>query len=181
MNIKRRVTKTILAAGLLATAGLAWAQAPAHTATEHGSQAQLTDEQARQLDELRVRYEEEMLALESRLSAAEAKFDAALGRPEVDTDQVIAIRREVRDLEGQLEDLQLRADADATRLLGRHPGAPLDRAVGSSGYGWRRGWSCSRGSCPWDGAWRGGDSPARWLRSSWMGRRGSRTGWSHCR
>lgn len=184
MNSKRRVTSSILAAGLLAMAGLAWAQAPTHTAAGHGPQARLTDEQARQLDELRGRYEEEMLALESRLAAAEAKFDAALGRPEVDTGQVIALRREVRDLEGQLEDLQLRADAEASTLLGRRPGATLDGTGHSLGHGRGHGWygSCSWSGCPWDGAWRGGDRATSWWGSwSWLSRRGSRSGRSHCR
>ena len=184
MNRKRRVTHSILAAGLVATAGLAWAQAPAHTEARYGPQAQLTDDQARELGELRGRYEEEMLALERRLSAAEAKFDEALGRPEVDTSQIIALRRGVRDLEGQLEDLQLRADAEAGKLLGRQPGATLDGTGHSLGYGRPHGWygSCSWGRCPRDGAWRGGDRTGSWWGSwSWRGGRGSRAGWSrHC-
>jgi TolA-binding protein len=184
MNARRRIVHGTLAAALLATAGLAWAQAPTYTAPGHGSQAQLTDEQARQLDELREQYEEEMLALEIRLDAAERRLDAARRRPEVDTDQIIALRREMRDLEGQLEDLRLGADAEAARLLGHHPGATLDGSGQSRGHGRWRGWygTCSWGACPWDGAWRGGDRATPWWgSSSWMGRRGSRAGWSrHC-
>jgi len=180
MNTKRRMAQGTLAAALLAAAGLAWAQAP--TTATAGSQAQMTDEQARQLDELRGRYEEKMRALESRLDAAERRFDAALRRPEADTDQIIALRRERRDLEGQLEDLGLRADADAARLLGQPPGATLDRTLGH--HRWQ-GWDgpCSWGRRAWDGAWHGGDRATPWWRSwSWLGRGGSRAGWrSHCR
>ena len=175
----RRTTYGILvvAVGLLTAAGLAWAQS-----STYPSESQLTGEQARQLDELRGQYEEKMLTLEKQLAAAEVELDRAMTRPDTDTDRVLALRREVRKLEGQLEDLYLQANAEAAGVVGVRPGSTFN-GVDPLGFGWAPGWhgSCSWDRCPWDAGRMSGHRGNRWWSSdSWMGRKDMRSGRGHC-
>ncbi|KAB2969628.1 MAG: hypothetical protein F9K18_01055 [Thermoanaerobaculia bacterium] len=156
----KRLGIPAVAVGLLSVAGLAWAQTPTSSA-----QSQVTREQSRQLDELRSQYEEKTLTLEKRLSAAELELDRALARPDMDSDQFIALRGQVRNLEGQLEDQYLRANAEAGKLMGIAPGATINGAD-PLGYGWAPAWhdSCGWSGCPWGGAWHDGRRATAWHR-----------------
>lgn len=179
MNRLRRMRYGILvvAVGLLTVAGLAWAQSPTYP-----SESQLTGEQARQLDELRGEYEDKMLTLEKQLAATEVELDRVMARPDADTDRVLALRREVRKLEGQLEDLYLQANAEAAQMMGVRPGTTFN-GVDPLGYGWAPGryGSCSWDRCPWDAGRMSGHRGNRWWNSnSWMDRNGMRSGRGHC-
>ena len=78
MSRIRRTRYSILAValGLVTVAGLAWAQSPTY-----GPQGQLTEEQARQLNELRGQDETKMVTLEKQLAAAEVELDRAMAGP----------------------------------------------------------------------------------------------------
>ena len=168
----------MVAVGLLTAAGLAWAQSPSY-----GPQGQLTDEQALQLEKLRGQYETKMVTLEKQLAAAEIELDRATARPDADTDRVLKLRREVRNLEGQLEDIYLQANAEAAGVMGVPPGASYRDGMGWLNYGHGSSWhgSCAWDSCPWDGAWRDGHRSSRWGRSSSrMGHRSGHTCSGHC-
>lgn len=180
MSRIRRTRYSILAVavGLATVAGLAWAQSPTY-----GPQGQLTEEQAQQLNELRGQYETKMVTLEKQLAAAEVELDRAMAGPNADTDRILKLRREVRNLEGQLEDLYLQANADAAGVMGVHPNASSWSGMGWLSYGHGSGWhgSCAWDSCPWDAAWTDVHRSNRWGRSgSWMGNRSGRHGRDHC-
>jgi hypothetical protein len=180
MNRNRRTRYGILvvAVGLLAAAGLAWAQSPTYP-----SESQLTDQQARQLEELRGRYETKMLTLEKQLAAAEVELDRAMTRPDTDTDRVLALRREVRNLEGQLEDIHLQASAEAGKVMGVPPGMSYQGGMNWMAYGRGSSWhgSCAWDNCPWDASWHDGNRASRWWRpGSWMGRSDTRTVRGRC-
>ena len=149
----------LVAVGILALAGVVGAQSPAND-----SQVIVTDQQAQQFDQLRNQYEQKALTLQKQLSAAEIELDAAYARRDTNPDQVIKLRRQVRNLEGELEDLYMQANADATGLLSpaqrRYYGDDYE-FMGS--YGW---------SCPWDRYERG---------SLYSSRHGRSSGWRSAR
>jgi len=143
----------LVAVGILALVGVVGAQSP-----PNDDQVILTDVQTKQFDDLRNQYEQKQLKLKKQLSTAEIELDAAYARRDTDPDEIVALRRQVRNLEGQLEDLYIQANADATGLLSpeqrRYWGDDFE-FMGS--YGW---------SCPWDGDERGSRCGSRHGRSS---------------
>jgi len=178
-NGRTRYGILVVALGLLTVAGFVFAQSPTLP-----RQSQLTDQQARQLDQLRGKYETRIVTLEKQLAAAEVELDSTMASPNADTDRILKLRREVQNLEAQLEDLNLQANADAARVMGVPPGMYYQGGMGWLDYGHGGpGWygSCAWESCPWHGSWHNGYGANRWeRRGSWMGRRGASMGWGRC-
>ena len=159
---------TLVAVGILALVGVVGAQSP-----PNDDQVILTDAQTQQFEELRNQYEQKQLKLKKQLSAAEIELDAAYTRRDTNPDEVIALRRQVRNLEGQLEDLYLQANADATGLLSpeqrRYWGDDFE-FMGA--YGW---------NCPWDGYQRGARQGSRYGKSGgWRSDRNWSRGHGDC-
>ena len=177
-NRRTRYGILVVALGLLTAAGLAFAQSPTYA-----PQSQPTEQQTRQLEEMRARYETKMLTLEKQLAAAEFELDRAMTRPDADTDRILALRREVRNLEGQLEDIHLQANADAAKVMGVPPGTYYQGGMDWMAYGHGSSWngSCAWDSCRRDASWHDGYRANRCgRRGSWLGRTAARMGWGRC-
>lgn len=160
-------TVVAAAAGLLGLAGLALAQTPQwHGTGSYDAQAplqyRLTQEQARKLDEIQAKYGEKLGPLEKELASKQVELDAAWSRGAMAPEQLTRLRQEVRNLGGQIEDLQAEANAAAFQLL-----TPVQRPYYGNSldiFGASPGWSC-----PWDQYWRGGPAAGRSSGMGWQG------------
>jgi len=77
----------------------------------------LTEEQQRKIDEIHARYDEKILPLEKALSSKRLELEAYVSRPDASPEKVKAYRKEIRELEGQIEDLRVDARAEAAKVL----------------------------------------------------------------
>ena len=144
----------LLTIGLMGVTGLAAAQMGGrYGAGWYGDQTQgqyrLTQDQARKMDEIRAKYEEKLVSLQKELASKSVELEAAFSRTDVPLSNMTALRRQVRDLEDQIEDLEMEANAAAAKILTPDQGAYFRGAFNLFDGGW--GWSC-----PWNRSWRGG-------------------------
>lgn len=118
----------------------------------------LNAEQLQELEQARGAYREQALPLQTELDSMWAQLDALMSRPNVDTEEVLTLRRQIRRLEGELDDLEYEASVRFRRMLSPEQmndfGSTADLLAG------HRGWSCDAG-CTWHGQ----SSPRRWLTS----------------
>lgn len=180
MTKKARKTLATAAAtiGLVSLAGLAAAQTPRWNGGGwYGDrtpvQYRLTQDEAQKVDELRAKYQAQLVPLERALASKRVELDAVLSGDEADPGKVTALRRQVRGLEEQIEDLQMEANAAAAKLL-----TPEQRAYFGNGFDlFDSDWSWS---CPMmhGGASRAMAQGRRGL--GWRGDWGRDTGWGCC-
>ncbi len=180
MTKKARNTLAIAAAtiGLMSLAGLAAAQTPwwdggGWYGGRTPVQYRLTQEQARRADEIRAKYEGQLVPIEKELASRRVELDAALARDDAEPGRVIALRRQVRGLEDQIEDLQMEANAAAGKLL-----TPDQRAYSGDAYdlfhggaGW---------SCPMMHRGPGRTMAEHWQGMGWHGDGGRDMSWGRC-
>lgn len=148
-----------LAVVLAVLGGVAMAlPAPAQTRYQgcgwwHGNrspaQYRVTEQQAQKMEEIFARYEKKLAPIEDKLVSKRLDLGTTLSRSDAPASEVTTLRREVRELEGQVEGLQAEANAAAARVL-----TPAQRDYFGDAFdlfGQECGWSC-----PWDRSWAGG-------------------------
>lgn len=128
--------------------------------------AQLSPEQIEEIEKTRRAYREKALPLEQELDRKWSELETLGSGPGAEPDQILELRRQVRKLERDLEDLWFEAETQMSRFLspeqGNRLGYPGDLLTGHDP------WSCAQG-CPWHersswSRWSG----HRW-RASWSG------------
>lgn len=79
----------------------------------------LTEEQWRKIDDIHARYNEKILPLERKLSSKRLELKAYASGPEPTPEKIKAYYKEIRDLEGKIEDLKVDAHAEIAKVLTR--------------------------------------------------------------
>ena len=142
-----------LAISALAVAAAPGPHGPATGMTAGAPTRTLTPDQLRQLDEVRLTVEKKALPLERKIQARRMELEAIMSSPDPDLDRARALRREIRKLEEQLDDVWAEASAEVSSFLTPEQRAqyadPAAWLMGTSS--WYDGWSC-----PWDRAGRYG-------------------------
>lgn len=137
------------------------------------AQYRVTEQQARKMEETFAKYEKKLAPITDKLASKRLDLDTALLRSDAPASEVTTLRREVRELEDQVGDLQAEANAAAAQVL-----TPAQRAYFGNAFdlfdqagGW---------SCPWDCSWAGrrtsGSLHAIGVQGTWE--HGS--GWDRC-
>ncbi len=171
-----KVLTVVTALGVVAAfAALAFAHdphrpAPAPQNPPATTADQLSLEQIEEIEKARLAYREKALPLEQQLDRQWSELESVMPGTGTETDQVLELRRQVRQLERDLEDLRFEAEAQMNQVL-----SPEQRnRFGHTGdllAGHDR-WSCNQG-CPWHerSSWSGW-AGHRWRDNSSGGRRG---------
>ena len=137
------------------------------------AQYRVTEQQARMMDEILTKYDGRLAPLEDKLASKRMDLDAALSHSDAPETQVTSLRREIGELEAQLEKLQAEANAAAVQVLTSSQRAYFGNAFDL--FDQAGGWSC-----PWDCSWAGrrtsGSSRATGAQGTWE--HGS--GWDRC-
>jgi Spy/CpxP family protein refolding chaperone len=126
LNMSTGVTRLLTVVTVLgvaaAFAALAFAHDPPRVdqrsqGSMTGTDSQLSPEQIQELEQAREAYREKAVPLERELDAKWSELETLTSEPGADLDQVTALRRQVRKLERELEDLRFEADVQVSRML----------------------------------------------------------------
>ncbi len=168
-NKKWQVISLVLIGLFLFTAG-ASAQCGMWRMNRHGygpviqEKYPLTATQQQKIDEIHTKYDEKILPLERELYSKRLELQAYASSPDATAENIKTLRKEIRNLEGKIEDLKVDARAEAAKVLTReqreyygntisfwtmgsgwHDDCPMMRSTsiwynrGYSGMGWMRG------------------------------------------
>jgi Spy/CpxP family protein refolding chaperone len=159
----------------LAFAQRTWRSCNSWTGRDVPLEYRLDQEQAQETGKIRAEYQEKILVLEKQHAAKRVEMDAEWARSDGDPARMRELRREIRDIEYKIEDIQIEAGIAAAK----HLSPEQRRFYGDDFCVWAdSGWSCS--SCQWDDGYRGSTKMSGRWGSGWHGSRGNCMDGGYC-
>jgi hypothetical protein len=151
----------------LAFAQRAWRSCDSWTTRDVPLEYRLNQEQTLEMEKTRAEYQEKILPLEQQLAAKYVEMDAEWARSDRNPTRMQEMRREIRELEYEIDDIRI----EGSEAAAKHLSSEQQRFYGDAFCVWED----PSGSCPWDDRYRGsrmmsGQWGERWQssRGNWM-------------
>jgi len=77
----------------------------------------LTEQQQQKVDDIHATYDDKILPLQRELHSKHLELEAYASRPDATVEKIKAFGKEIRNLEGKIDDLQVDAQAEAAKIL----------------------------------------------------------------